>query len=230
MTRVKGKVCMLGFALGVHLFGLAQPQQLSGFSCDVRKIDPSSAIVSANIAMQVRPSPAPASLVIRLSGSEQLKNLTIREAAGKASQPAIASFPAGIRFNIRGSGPWNVTYLVSAAPKELTRVPLPVPSMPPPAGSKMVQLSLHLQKNEVAFGDLFPSMIWPNSENGSASLLSVPSVLIFHSRPTAHISMRDRILTLDNMADVGMLVLLLLGLGRLSVYLSRPKVDKAAEV
>jgi hypothetical protein len=227
MTIQSGrKLFVLWIVVGATLFARAASVHLEKYDCLITKVDSQNARVSAMIGLQGDTPGAALSIVIRQSKAEQLEKITVLTAEGQLLHPMLTQGASGTRLDLRGPGPWSLTYDVRSNLADLATIPLPVPSVPPLAESRAVHLSLRLPPSEIVFGDLFPNMKWRSPQEGYATMLSVPSLVIVHSKNAAEISLWEKLCTADNMANLSMLILLIFGLSRLGIYLFRRDQQK----
>jgi hypothetical protein len=198
----------------------ADVQRLARYESSVDKQSEHRAFVSTSVMLAADNSAESFSILIREFGDQQIRTILLKDGAGHVHEPQIEHLPSGVRLSVQMTGSWFLTYEVDSVSGQMSRIPLPVASIPPPPGGSVVRISLRLAAGQGAYGDLFPNMTWSSPREGSATMLSVPSLIIVHNKEAGEISTNERLLTAANVANFSMLLLLALGFGVSGIKLS----------
>ncbi len=177
------------------------PASLAEYRSEVHKLNATTATVEATFTLTG--AAGKSNLIIGSWKGERVSQLAVN--GHSLVEPAVElQIPLVSANNV-------VSYRVTSSERELSRVPMPVPSALPRPGERSVRISVFLPNGEVPSGDVFPSFTWTAGSQGTVELSSVPSLLMFHSKPAGEVSAFDNLLGFHRITDGVMLLLLLAG-------------------
>ena len=181
------------------------PASLAEYRSEVHKLNAHTATVEATFTLT---GPAGKSnLIIGGWRGERISELSVN---GRQLVESAVDSDAALRIP-SASANNVISYRVTSSKRDLSRVPLPVPLALPRPGERSVRISLFLPNGDVLSGDVFPSFTWTAGSQGTVELSSVPSLLMFHSKPAGEVSAIDNLLGFHRMTDGVMLLLLVAG-------------------
>lgn len=106
---------------------------------------------------------------------------------------------------------YTARYSVAAESKEdLQRIPLLVPVLRTPAGTRVVRIQARIANDEFPSGDSFPRFNWEGARLGSVVLGNVPAFVKVTTRPPAAVSVLDRLSNPDFLNDAFIIALIIL--------------------
>ena len=181
------------------------PASLIEYRSEIHKLNANTATVEA--AFTLTGAAGKSNLIIGSWRGERISQLSMN---GRQSVESAIYSDAALQIPF-ASADNVVSYRVTSSERELSRVPLPVPSALPRPGERPVHLSVFLPHGDVPSGDLFPSFTWTAGSQGTVELSSVPSLLVLHSKPAGDVSAIDSLLGFHRVTDGVMLLLLVAG-------------------